>query len=119
MSTDNRLIGIFGGTFDPIHRAHLNVAATLKKRFNMKELRLIPSYIPPHRSTTATAQDRLKMIQLALMDYPELTVDDREIQRAGLSYAVDTLTSIRTEIGAQEPLCFILGADAFSNFNQW
>ncbi|HLD16525.1 MAG TPA: nicotinate-nucleotide adenylyltransferase [Coxiellaceae bacterium] len=120
MTADFRPIGLLGGTFDPIHLAHLNIANTILQKLNFKEVRLIPSKKPPHReSPNVSAEDRLNMVKLALLDFPELSVDDRELQREGISYAVDTLHSIRTEVGPHQSLCFIMGADAFASLNQW
>ncbi len=114
------MIGILGGTFDPIHTAHIELALSVQKHFGLKKLYLIPCNIPPHRELPeASALDRLKMVQLAAQAHPQLTVDDREIQRGGTSYAIDTLKSIRAEIGPQESLALILGADAFNAFDHW
>jgi len=112
-------IGILGGTFDPVHNAHLVIADYVLKKLNLEQVRFIPCHIPPHRPTPkASAKDRLEMLKLATKDNPQFVVDNRELKRADLSYSVDTLKSLREELG-QRPFCFILGEDAFVKFNEW
>ncbi len=114
------MIGILGGTFDPIHFGHLRPALEIVEILTLDELRFIPSATPPHRwQPEASAQQRLEMVELAIKDVPQFSLDNREYQREGASYTVDTLQSIRDEIGKNTPLCMILGMDAFSSFTQW
>lgn len=116
----NRLntIGIFGGTFDPIHFGHLRAALEIHQQFNLDETRLIPCKHPPHRSAPiASADDRLAMVQLAVLD-TALSVDDREMHREGPSYTVDTLMSLRREY-PKASLCLIVGSDAFLGLSTW
>src|SRR5262245_9669254 len=104
-------IGIFGGTFDPIHYGHLRTAFELVHALKLGEMRFMPAGNPPHRDyAVATAELRLKMVRAAVADQPGFTVDDREIRRAGLSYSVDTMRSLREEIRDQS-LCMIVGMD--------
>jgi nicotinate-nucleotide adenylyltransferase len=112
--------GIYGGTFDPIHYGHLRTALEVKEAVMLDEVRFIPSQIPPHRGAPgATPEQRLAMLEAALHDAePGFRIDTRELERPGPSYMVDTLTSIRAEIGA-EPLCLIVGLDAFLGLNRW
>jgi nicotinate-nucleotide adenylyltransferase len=112
-------IGIFGGTFDPVHFGHLRAATEVKEKLQLEDFRLLPAGNPPLRAKTfATAEHRLAMLRLALSDYPDLVVDDREVRRAGLSYMVDTLSEIRAEEG-DRPLLLIIGQDAANNLDQW
>ncbi len=112
-------IGIFGGTFDPVHCGHLRAASEVLERLELSELRLMPAGSPPHRSVTfASAQQRLAMLKLALAGQPGLVVDDREVRRAGFSYMVDTLEEIRREEGAR-PLLLIIGQDAANVLDTW
>lgn len=114
------MIGIIGGTFDPIHMGHLRPALEIAELLSLKEVRFIPSATPPHRwQPEASAKQRLEMVKLATQDESIFLVDEREHQREGASYTVDTLTSIRKELGNNDPLCMIIGYDAFQSFTQW
>ena len=113
-------VGIFGGTFDPVHIGHLRASVELRKTLDLSEMRLIPSANPPHKIQPETsAEHRLAMLQLALANEPGLVADDRELHREGLSYTLDTLAEIRAEIGAETPLCLCIGMDSLIDLNQW
>lgn len=114
------MIAIIGGTFDPIHFGHLRPALDIAEQLSLKEVRFIPSATPPHRwQPVASAEQRLDMVKLAIKDTPIFTVDDKEYHRQGASYTIDTLKSIRNEIGIDESLCMIIGFDAYQSFTQW
>lgn len=113
-------IGILGGTFDPVHIGHLRSAIEVLETCGLDEVRLTPGSVPPHRATPMVgAQQRLDMVQLAVSGVPGLAVDDRELRRAGPSWTIDTLLSLRKELPAETQLCFILGQDAFSGLDSW
>ena len=113
-------IGIFGGTFDPVHFGHLRLAQELGESLRLAEVRIVPAGTPPHRAAPqVTAVQRLDMVRLAVADNPLLSVDDREFRRAGPGYTVDTLAELRQSIGASRPLCLLLGADAFLELATW
>ncbi|MDD5277778.1 MAG: nicotinate-nucleotide adenylyltransferase [Methylovulum sp.] len=113
------MIGIFGGTFDPIHYGHLRAALEVKEIFGLAEVRLIPSATPPHRPHPAASPlMRLRMLTLAVSNHPELVVDSRELDRAGPSYMVDTLKSLRQDFTG-EPLLLFIGSDAFNQLTHW
>ncbi len=112
-------IGIFGGTFDPVHYGHLRTALELQEALDLAQVRFMPCGTPPHREPPlASAQQRLAMLVLAVEEQPALMVDERELQRPGPSYMVDTLTSLREELG-ETPLCLLLGGDAFNGLTTW
>ncbi|HUH37824.1 MAG TPA: nicotinate-nucleotide adenylyltransferase [Spongiibacteraceae bacterium] len=112
-------IGIFGGTFDPVHYGHLRSAQALRDRLGLDEVRLMPARVPPHRPQPgATAEQRVRMLQLALADLPGLAIDTRELSRPGPSYSVDSLEALRAELG-DAALCLVLGADAFAGLHTW
>lgn len=114
-----RPIGIFGGTFDPIHFGHLRPALELMEGLGLQEVRLVPSAIPPHRNTpSAPGTHRLEMVRRAVKGQAGFVVDERELRRAGISYMVDTLASLREEFG-ETPLCLLLGMDAFLQLDRW
>ena len=118
--TDGGAVGILGGTFDPIHLAHLRLAEEAADALGLAEVRLIPSANPPHRDTpAASAEQRLAMVKLAIADNFRLKADDRELRRAAPSYTVDTLQSLRAELGPERPLCLLMGADAFLLLETW
>lgn len=113
------MIGIFGGTFDPIHYGHLRPAAEVGQALSLVKLFLVPASIPPHRpAPVATAEQRLHMVQLAADEFAELAVGDCEIRRGGISYTVDTLRHYR-QLYPQISLCLLLGSDAFASLQSW
>lgn len=112
-------IGLFGGTFDPLHYGHLRTAFELWQMLRLAEVRFMPTGSPPHREEPlAPAQLRLEMVRAAVADQPAFVVDDREVRRAGVSYSVDTLTELRAE-NPERSLCLILGMDAFLGLPNW
>lgn len=114
------MIGILGGTFDPIHFGHLRTALEIAEGCGMTQVRFIPGSIPPHRpQPLASAQQRWEMVQIAIQGEPRFVADRRELDRDGASYTVDTLDSLRQELGADMPLAFIMGMDAFLSFRYW
>jgi nicotinate-nucleotide adenylyltransferase len=117
---DSEAVAIFGGTFDPVHVGHLRSALEAQRLLGVRQVRLIPSFLPPHRTEPSSSPAaRLSMLQLAIAETSFLSVDDREIKRQGPSYTVDTLKSIREEIGSDRPLILILGIDAFHLLPSW
>lgn len=112
-------IGLFGGTFDPVHHGHLRAALEAKELLGLDDFRLLPAGTPPHRpSPVAPAIHRLAMLRLAVAGHPGFSVDDREIRRAGLSYMVDTLREFRQESG-EAPLMLLIGQDAANALDTW
>lgn len=118
-----QLIGVLGGTFNPIHFGHLRLAQELADTLNLKEVRFVPAANPPHKDApSVSAFHRAEMVKLAITDNPAFKLDERELHRAGASYTIDTLISLRSEIGAQSDnvaLCLMMGSDAFTRFNTW
>lgn len=113
------MIGLFGGTFDPVHFGHLRPALELQQSIGLDEVRLLPSHVPPHRSQPhATPQQRLAMLRAAVAGDPAFTVDTREFEREGPSYTLDTLQSLRAEM-AGTSLSLLIGMDAFREFSSW
>ncbi|HET7832937.1 MAG TPA: nicotinate-nucleotide adenylyltransferase [Gallionella sp.] len=117
---NNKAIGILGGTFDPIHYGHLRLAEEMLELAGLQQIRFIPAGTPPHRATPQVhARHRRAMVQLAIADQPAFVLDDREVRRAALSYTVDTLRELRAELGAEQPLCLLMGGDAFMQLHTW
>lgn len=114
------IIGVLGGTFDPIHFGHLRLGLEAMEKLGLQSLRIIPAGLPPHRgATVATASARLDMARLAIHGEPRFVVDAGEVISPAVSYTVDTLSRLRAELGPGQPLCLILGADAFIDLPRW
>ncbi len=114
-----RPMGVFGGTFDPIHYGHLRTAFEMLQALRFDEVRFIPCGDPPHRGATfASARERLRMVELATAGQSGFVVDDREVRRQGLSYSIDTLLSLRGEF-PDRALGLIVGMDAFLGLPGW
>jgi len=112
-------MGVFGGTFDPIHYGHLRTAFEMLQALRFGEVRFMPCGDPPHRETPhADAALRLEMVRVATEAQHGFVVDDRELQREGPSYSVDTLSALRSEFPLQ-PIGLIIGMDAFLNLPKW
>ncbi len=115
-----KAIGVFGGSFDPVHFGHLRAALELALTFNLESVRLVPNHQPPHRALAdVSAQHRIAMLELAIRQCGQLKLDTREMDRNGPSYTIDTLMSLREEFGVEAPLIFGLGADAFEKIASW
>ena len=113
-------VGILGGTFDPIHYAHLRLAEELADALDLAQVRFVPASIPPHRaSPQVSATHRADMVRLACADNARFVLDDRECRRAGPSYTVDTLLELRAELGSACSLCLLMGLDAFLGLTTW
>ena len=112
-------IGIFGGTFDPIHYGHLRTAFEMLQALRFTEVRFIPSADPPHKGEIlADAELRLAMVRVATANEPRFVVDDCELRRKGPSYTVDTLAGLRAEL-SDTPVGLIIGMDAFLGLTGW
>jgi nicotinate-nucleotide adenylyltransferase len=112
-------VGIFGGTFDPIHYGHLRTAYEILRSLQLTELRFLPAGQPPHRAGTfAPPELRLAMVRAAVAGLEGFVVDDREIRKQTPSYTVETLAEVRTELGSR-PLCLVVGMDAFLGLPKW
>lgn len=113
------LLGILGGTFDPIHFGHLRPALDVKQALDLEQVRFLPNNVPPHREQPWLDTDsRKSLLEIALQDMPGFKLDCRELERAGKSYMVDTLASLRANF-PDHHLCLILGMDAFAGLHQW
>jgi nicotinate-nucleotide adenylyltransferase len=119
-ATNRRRIGIFGGTFNPVHTGHLILAQDAMEALRLDEVRFIPCATPPHKPAPdlAPARDRLAMLRLALRDHTGFVLDDLEIHRGAPSYSVDTLAALR----CRQPNAryyFIIGADSLPDLPRW
>lgn len=114
------LIGILGGTFDPIHYGHLRVAEEIVEMVNLHEMRFIPAGVPYLRHIPiASPQHRAAMVRAAIQNNPRFILDEREIHRPGPSYSVESLRELKQEMGENATLYFVIGADAFMKLAGW
>jgi len=112
-------IGVLGGTFDPVHFAHLRLAEELADGIGLTKVRFIPTGTPPHRGAPrVSGAHRMEMVRLAIAGNPRFEADDREVRREGVCYTFDTLNELRAELG-DRPLCLLMGSDAFSALTTW
>ncbi|OHX21509.1 nicotinate-nucleotide adenylyltransferase [Chromobacterium sphagni] len=114
-------IGVFGGTFDPIHLAHLRMARAFAEELALDRVLLIPAGLPYHRARGARAsgEQRLEMVRLAISGDARFQVDDREIRRRRPAYTVDTLRELRGELGDGAELWFLIGGDSLATLDSW
>lgn len=114
-------IGIFGGTFNPIHSCHLRIAEQVQAEMKLDQVMFIPTGDPPHKEPTALAPapHRLAMVQMALDGYPTFTTSDVEVRSSRISYSVDTVTILKQKHSADTEWSFIIGLDAFLDFPSW
>lgn len=116
----NKRIGVLGGSFDPVHRGHIASVLELAERFDLEHIKLLP--VGQHalkQPPLALAAHRKAMLDLAVRSYPQLIVDDRELRREGASYTIDTCCELRSELGDEATICFIVGSDVLGNLHLW
>ena len=114
----SRLIGVFGGTFDPVHNGHTKIIQNLLELIPFDEIKVIPNGQPPHRTSVCSNNDRLEMVNLAFKAINKISVDEREIHREGPSYAIHTAREVLEEYH-QDNIIWIMGSDAFSEIDTW
>ncbi len=113
-------IGVMGGSFNPVHFGHLHVASDVKQRLNLDHMFLMPAAQSPLKAQHAvTAAHRVTMLELAVEAFPELELDCREIHRAGPSFTIDSLASLRDDFGEEAGLYFVIGDDCLPTLHRW
>ena len=114
-------VGILGGTFDPVHNAHLAIAEAVRQAMALSGLLFVPAFLPPHKPTYAISafHHRAAMLALAVADYPGFQVSRLEAEREGPSFSIDTLKALRVWLGPETELFFIIGMDAFAEIHTW
>ncbi len=112
-------VGLFGGTFNPLHNAHLRVAEVALHQCRLSEVVFIPNGIPPHKGPLEgiSGEDRYRMVQAAIAEHDRFRVSRIEIQREGPSYTIDTIRALKDDI--PQGLCFIVGADRLLDITTW
>ncbi len=113
-------VGVFGGTFNPVHHGHLRTALELVEHLDLEHLRLLPCAAPPHRpAPVCGAGHRAAMVELGVAGEPRLRCDLRELERPGPSYTYDSLAGLREELGPDRPLVMVVGCDAVLGLTGW
>ncbi len=114
-------LGLLGGSFNPVHLAHLRSAEEVRERCELDEVHFVPAATPPHKGTAdlASAEDRLRMLELAVDGAPGLRACAMELQRGGVSYSIDTIREIRARPDAPERLVLVVGIDTFRDLGTW
>ena len=113
-------IGVFGGTFNPIHNGHISLLHKMKQEMELDKVLLVPTFMPPHKSgdEVVSALHRLEMCRLAVQELDWVQVSDIEVMRGGTSYTVDTLRAI-SKTHPNDELFLLMGSDMFFSFEQW
>ncbi|MDY6792384.1 MAG: nicotinate-nucleotide adenylyltransferase [Thermodesulfobacteriota bacterium] len=114
-------IGLFGGTYNPIHLGHLRAAVEVKQGFSLNEIYFIPCAIPPHKQSEHVAgpKERYEMTRMATLNTPGFVASDVELKRSGPSYTIDTIIHFKSALAKDSELYFILGLDAFLEIDTW
>jgi len=114
-------VGIFGGTFNPIHVGHLRAAEEIREQFNLKRIIFIAAAVPPHKEVEGgiPGKHRVEMVRLAISGNPHFSLSDIELKRPGKSYSIGTIQLLREQYGSDLELFFILGMDAFLEIGTW
>ena len=110
---------LFGGSFDPVHSGHLASAEAVRQLLQASCVTLLPTARSPLKPEVTANHHRLAMLRAALVDYPALAIDERELRRPPPSYTVDTLRELRLELGSELPLVWVIGADTLCGLAQW
>jgi nicotinate-nucleotide adenylyltransferase len=114
------MLGILGGTFNPIHNGHLHLAERFQQTLGFEAVRFMPAAIPALKDAPCvSAEQRADMVKLAIINHPTFEIDTRELERAGPSYTIDSLISLRKELGDKVSICWLIGSDAFAKLNTW
>lgn len=120
MKSSQAPVGVFGGTFDPIHFGHLRLAQEVAEYCGLESVRIIPAGNPPHRNAPhCNPARRMEMAAIAARGNPILVPDDRETGKTSPCYSVETLLELRSEFGREKPICLMVGADAFLGLPSW
>jgi nicotinate-nucleotide adenylyltransferase len=116
---DRRPIGLLGGSFDPIHVGHVQLARDAMLQLDLARVLFVPAGRAWQKGPPADATHRARMIELAIADEPRFALDRRELERPGASFTVDTLRQLRQEVGAARPLVLLIGADQLERLDTW
>jgi nicotinate-nucleotide adenylyltransferase len=116
---DGGPIGLLGGSFDPVHAGHVQLAQSAAAELGLASLRFLPAARPWQKGALTAGTDRLQMLELALQGRAHWSIDPREFARPGPSYTIDTLRALREELGPRQPLVWLLGFDQLRGLPSW
>ena len=113
-------IGIFGGSFDPIHKGHIESLKSVIKELNLSKVLVIPNKVSPLKDlSVASSQEKIKMLEIAFKDFKEIEIEDYELNKEGPSFMVETLQYLDKKLGKKEHFLLIIGEDSFQSFHRW
>ena len=117
-NSKSEFIGIFGGTFDPVHKGHTEIIKNLFELIPLDKVIVVPNGVPPHRQASVSSEERLRMVSSAFKSSKNVVIDNREIKKKDPSYAVSTLRELIDE-NPEHSLVWIMGSDAFAEIDSW
>ncbi len=113
-------IGIFGGSFDPIHKGHIESLKSVTKKLNLSKVLVIPNKVSPLKNlSVASSLEKIKMLEIAFKDFKEIEIEDYELKKEGPSFMIETLQYLDKKLGKKEHFLLIIGEDSFQSFHRW
>ena len=113
-------IGIFGGSFDPIHKGHIESLKSVIKKLNLSKVLVIPNKVSPLKDlSVASSSEKIKMLEIAFKDLKEIEIEDYELKKEGPSFMIETLQYLDKKLGKKKHFLLIIGEDSFQSFNRW
>ena len=116
----NDYIGIFGGSFDPIHKGHIESLKSVTKKLNLSKVLVIPNKVSPLKNlSVASSLEKIKMLEIAFKDFKEIEIEDYELKKEGPSFMIETLQYLDKKLGKKKHFLLIIGEDSFQSFHRW
>ena len=113
-------IGIFGGSFDPIHKGHIESLKSVTEKLNLSKVLVIPNKVSPLKDlSVASSLEKIKMLEIAFKDFKEIEIEDYELKKEGPSFMIETLQYLNKKLGKEKHFLLIIGEDSFQSFNRW
>ena len=116
----NDYIGVFGGSFDPIHKGHIESLKSVTEQLNLSKVLVIPNKVSPLKDlSVASSLEKIKMLEIAFKDFKEIEIEDYELKKEGPSFMIETLQHLNKKLGKKKHFLLIIGEDSFQSFNRW